>query len=143
MSDQLDTGGDTGTPLINLPTTPAVGQPLYAPIKHPELRQLGRKQIDEFLQAREQYESQVSAARLTGANIQPVPLTSSVESEILLSLIGMGELQDATKMSDVTDDILLAYLQARAMAIPERFTMETLDKTLKRTVHMNVREPDP
>ena len=75
MSDQLDTREDAGTPMVNLPTTPAVGQPLYAPIAHPELRQLGRKQIDDFLQAREQYESQVSAARIAGANIQPVPLT--------------------------------------------------------------------
>ena len=121
----------------------AVGQPLYAPIAHPELRQLGLRQITRFLQEREKYVSQVSAARAAGASIQPVPLTSSVDSQLLRSLVGIGVLKGAAQVADVTDDMLKEYLERSLGAVAEHLSAENLDKLVKRSVHFNTRELDP
>ena len=71
MPDPTEPNEDAGNASITLATAPAVGQPLYAPIAHPELRQIGRKQISNFLEDLEKYLSQISAARAAGAKMQP------------------------------------------------------------------------
>ena len=78
---------------------------------YPELRQIGRKQIGAFLQEREKYETQVSAARAACANIHPVPLSSSIKGELLLSLFAINTLKGAMKVADVTDGFLLNNLK--------------------------------
>ena len=75
MPEHSEARKNAGPPAL-LPTTLAVDQPLFAPITHPELRHMGRKQVVQFLQDWENYESQVSATRAAGASVQPIPLTA-------------------------------------------------------------------
>ena len=50
MPDSATPTKDAGMLATQLQTAPAVGQPLYAPIAHPELRQLSQREIITFLQ---------------------------------------------------------------------------------------------
>ena len=142
MPHPTEPSEDAGNPSITSATAPAVGQPPCSPIAHPELRQIGRKQISNILQDMEKYLAQVSATPTAGTTVQLVPLTASIESELSLSPLAIGALKGAMKVSEVRDEMINTYLESRVGASSENLTATNLERLIKRAVQFNVREVD-
>jgi len=121
---------------------PSTGQPMFTPISHPELRKLGRNPIHNFLLARENYLLRVQDAVSSGSSITPVPLRSSIDRDLLLSLISFETFPGVSKFDDLTEEVLEAWLKEKDEVKLESIPLEDLEETIKNGIKINVHEAD-
>lgn len=121
---------------------PSTGQPMFTPISHPELRKLGRNPIHNFLLARENYLLRVQDSMSSGSSITPVPLRSSIDRDILLSLISFETFPGVSKFDDLTEEVLEAWLKEKDEVKLESISLEDLELTIKNGIRINVHEAD-
>ena len=121
----------------------AVGPPVFVPYQHPELKQLGRKTIHIFLRERERYLRRVQEAQSQGSAFKPVKIVASVDFDLLTSLIELDTFEKVTKIDDLSDEVLLAWLQAQAKVSLDSYSPEELEAMIKKSVAMRVSELDP
>ena len=84
------------------------------PIQHPELYKLGHIAIVNFLQDRENYLRKFKDAVSQGHNGKPNALVSSVNPDLLLSLIRLKRFDGVTSIDDLTDDMLQEWLEGKS-----------------------------
>ena len=124
-------------------TGSAVGQSLFTPISHPQLRRLGRKNIHVFLRERENYLLCIADAQAIGSTIQPISLKASIDRDLLLSLVEFGEFAEVTSLANLTEDNLKAWLGAKEKVSLESLSLQELETAIKSNIRINVNEPDP
>lgn len=71
------------------------GQPLFTPISHPELRQLGHEHIHPFLRDRETYLLRVQDVDNSSGHLEPVSVKVSLDGYFIASLIELEEFRSA------------------------------------------------
>lgn len=120
-----------------------VGLPVFVPQRHPERKQLQRRTIHTFLQEREQYVRRVNDAHSQGSTFELVTLVTSVDIDLLQSLIALDTVEDVTDAKDLSDEGLLQWLTEQDHGTLESFSLEQLETIIKKTLRMKVNEPDP
>ena len=114
----------------------------YWNVVHPKLKKLGRRQIHNFLKDREQYLLRVHDSEASGHALPTVPLVSSVDHDLLLSLIKFECFPSVTQYSQLTDEILLDYLKSKDEVKLESVSLDDLESAFKASVKINTNEPD-
>ena len=125
------------------PSGTTAGQPVFTPIAHPVLRRYGRKAIHTFIREREQYLLRIADATASGATVSPISIKSSIEPDLLLSLVEFGEFDGVTAVHGLTEDILEAWLQDKDATSLDSLTLLDLEAAVKAFVRINVHEEDP
>lgn len=118
------------------------GQPLFTPVTHPELRRLGRKPVHIFLRDREKYLLRIKDAQDSGSSITPVSLRSSVDRDLLESLISFGHFEGVERFGDLTDELIQNFLDQKDGAKLESVSLEQLEASMKSAVKLNIHESD-
>ncbi len=80
-----------------------VGQHLFTPVSHPQLRKLGRKNIRNFLRDRKQYLLRIADANASGSLVTAVSVKASIAYDLLHSLLFVGEFGDVKKYEDLKE----------------------------------------
>ena len=122
---------------------PVAGQHLFTPISHPVLRKATRKNIRNFLHDRENYLLQIQDANNSGAKVQPISIVSSVERDLLQSLIYMDEFKGVEEFSQLNDDILKEWLERHVATDFDSLTVDQLSTAIQKHVRINIHEADP
>lgn len=122
---------------------PTVGPSVFIPQKHPELRQLGSKAIQTFLQQREQYLLKAEDAVARGSSCKPVSLENSVDFKLLKALVVFDTFKNVTTVAGLTDDVLLRWLKSQIEEATTIITPEELEGLVKKNVLIKIKEPDP
>ena len=115
----------------------------YWNMVHPKLRKLGRRQIHIFLKEREHYFPRIQYGQSSGHTLPVIPLRSSVDHDLLLSLICLRRFPGVDDFSQLTDDILLKYIRNKDEVRLESVSLEELESSISSSVKINVNEPDP
>ena len=119
------------------------GQHLFTPISHPELRQLGQNNIHTFLREREIYLLRITDARNSGGTVEPIPLKSSVDADLLTSLIELEEFgSEIDSIDKVTDLTLQGWLEEQQGNSLDSVTVEQLSHAVRTNVRINLHESD-
>lgn len=126
-----------------VPRTPSsTGQHLFTPVSHPELHTLGRKNIHTFLRQRERYLLKVGDANAAGPTITPTTLKSSVDTELLLSLVALEEFPGAETIQDVTEDQVKTWLNAKDDVELHNLSLDEREASILASVRVKIHEPD-
>lgn len=116
---------------------------MFTPITHPELRKLGRKHLHNFIRERERYLLRLEDIKASGASVQPVSLKTSIDPDLLLSLVEFGEFNDTEKLEDLTEGKIQSWLDEKSNVSLDSMTVEDLNAAVKTSVRINVHESDP
>ena len=119
------------------------GQNLFTPISQPVLRKLRHKNIRKFLRDRENYLLKIEDAKTSGSTVKPISVVSSVDRDLLQSLLDIGELDEVESLEQLTDDVLKKWLETQVAEDFDSLTVDSLRSAIKRNVRMNVHETDP
>ena len=114
----------------------------YWNVVDPTLKGLGRKHINIFLKARQQYLLLVKDAEASVHSLLIVPLISCVDHDLLLSLIIIDCLPTVKDFVELTDDIRLNYLKSKEELKPESVSVDELEAAIRSAVKIDVHEPD-
>ena len=87
-------------------SSPTVGQHLFTPVSHPVLRRYGRKQIHTFVREREQYLLKIQEVNDSGGKISAISIKASIDPDLLLSLVEIGEFPGVSKAEALSEDTL-------------------------------------
>lgn len=120
----------------------AVGQHMFTPITHPELRRLGRKTVHKFPREREQYLLRIAESQSAGSTITLISLRSSIDRDLLESLLSSKTFKYIDNFDDLTDSVLDTWLTERDGVKLESISLEDLEAAVKSAVKINVHEPD-
>ena len=120
-----------------------VGHPMFAPIQHPQLAKLGRRNIVKFLDDYENYVLRSNEAVQQGSQHKPVSMVLSVTPKLLKSLIRLGTFGKVSSVDSLTDEILEKWLRSKTTTPIENRTKESLEADLRKNVYINTREEDP
>ena len=66
-----------------------------------------------FLQKRESYLARVQEALQSGVHYVPTSIVSSINYDLLTSLISIGEFDEISSIEELTDSALLLWLQSQ------------------------------
>ena len=123
----------------------AVGQPLFTPIAHPKLEQIGQKFIHTFLKEWERSLLCIQDANNAGENkVFPVSLKSAIDTDLFQSLIELEEFgEDVTSIEELNNDTLQEWLEEQQKESLDSMTLEQLEEIIRSSIQMNVKEPDP
>ena len=118
---------------------PTGGQHMFTLIPHPELNVLGSIEIHTFLCERERYLLRIKDANDSGNKITPISIKYSIETDLLLSLIDLGELGDnVTSIDDVDDDFLREWLRSKDKTQTDTSSLENIETAVDASVSVNV-----
>lgn len=123
-------------------TGPTVGQSLFTPIPHLQLRKLGRKHIHLFLREKKNYDLSIADTQATGSTIHPIYIRASIYRDFLLSLVEFGEFTGVSNPSDVTKYDLQEWLNANENFSFKSFSIQEIKTAIKSHVHVNSNAPD-
>lgn len=124
------------------PAPSVVGQHLFTPVSHPELRKLGRKSIHTFLQEREHYLLKVADTNISGASINVTTLKASFDTDLLMNLVMLNEFPGAGTIAAVTEEQLNTLLFAKDQVELQSMSLDDLEPSILSTVRINLHEPD-
>ena len=119
------------------------GQHLFTPVSHPELHKLGRRHIHKFLRERERYLLRILDVNSSGGSLQPVSIKSSIDPDLLLSLVEFGEFDNITTVSSLSEDTLKSWLEQKDAVELSSLSVGDLDATVRSNVRMNIHGIDP
>ena len=124
---------------------PMAGQPLFTPISHPELKQLGQKYIHTFLREWDRYLLCIQdSCNSSGTTVNPIRLRSAIDVDLLQSLIELEEFgEEIDSINMLSDDVLRQWLEEHQGEALYTMTVEQLETIVKSSVRMNIKEPDP
>lgn len=120
----------------------AVRPPISVPQQRLEWKMLGRKSMHNFLRDRERSRRLAKESVEQGSTFQPVALVASLDFDLLSSLAALDTILSITTLDEVTDDILLRWISQQHEDTLESFSLEDLDDMVKKSVHIEVHEPD-
>ena len=117
---------------------PTGGHHTFTPISHPELTVLGSREIHTFLCERERYLLRIKDANDSGNKITPISIKYSIETDLLLSLIDLGELGDnVTSIDDVDDDFLREWLRSKDKTQIWTSSLEDIETAVEASARVN------
>ena len=117
--------------------------PMFTPISFPVLKKLGRRRILKFLQERDAYIRQVRDANNQGSTHQPISLVSSVDPELLTSLINLKTFSDVDSIDNLSDNALKTWLEQKTRTKIQNVTPENLLSDVKKFLRIQSEEEDP
>ena len=121
---------------------PMAGAFVFAPIRHPVLRTIGRVPIQKFLKEREAYLLTVEEARSQGSSFAAVSLVSSIDANLLRNLIDLDTFAGVSERTQLTDENLNEWLTSRCTVPFSTIDPEELCSQVKCRVQMRVGEKD-
>jgi hypothetical protein len=119
--------------------------PIVASIEHPSLRRLGKSNIRTFLTEREAYVREITerSAQENGSIGRPVSLSFSIDPPVLESLVDLRQFGNhVTKVSEVTDELLLAWLEKHRDIKKDGLTASQVQTIVSRSLRINMTEKD-
>jgi hypothetical protein len=122
-----------------------IATPVVARIEHPVLRRLGKSNIRTFLTEREAYVREITerSAQENGSIGRPVSLSFSIDPRVLESLVDLRQFgEDVTKVSEVTDEVLLAWLENHRDIKKDGLTASQVQTIVSRSLRINMTEKD-
>ena len=84
----------------------------------------------------------IQDANASGSALTPVPLKSSIDHDLLLSLIAFETFAGIQEFNDLTEDILEEWLRSKKEVKLESISLEELETAIKSVVKINVHESD-
>eukprot|EP00172_Hildenbrandia_rubra_P002850 Plantae.Rhodophyta-Hildenbrandia_rubra.ctg40310.p1 GENE.Plantae.Rhodophyta-Hildenbrandia_rubra.ctg40310~~Plantae.Rhodophyta-Hildenbrandia_rubra.ctg40310.p1 ORF type:complete len:255 (+),score=38.86 Plantae.Rhodophyta-Hildenbrandia_rubra.ctg40310:107-871(+) len=75
--------------------------------------------------------------------MRPISVRPSVDRDFLESLVDLGEFDGIGAFSELTDDLISAWLEAKVEEDFEPLTIEALESEAQRSARMNICEADP
>ena len=78
-----------------------------------------------------------------GHNGKPISLVSSVNPDLLLSLIRLKRFDGVTSIDDLTDDTLQEWFEGKVDSVLQSYTTTSLLADVKKFVRVNIYEADP
>lgn len=119
------------------------GQPLFTPISHPRLSRYGKREVRKFLKDRERYILAIDDAVKSGAEIEPVSVKASIDTELLESFVFFRYLgPEVTAKDKVTDNLLLDFLKKDLEDSLDDITADELCSLIRKNVYIRMNEPD-
>ena len=115
---------------------------IYVPHERPLLKRLGQSTVRKFLKDWEQYEHRISEANAQGQPVVPVSLVSSVDFDLLQSLVEYDTFSGVTKIEELEDTVLQKWLQKSIGLSNCSATADDLDKLVRKHVRYNDKEPN-
>ena len=119
------------------------GQHLFTPIAHPELCRLGQKRIHAFLRERERYLLHINDAQATGSSISAISLKSSLDPDLLLSLVEFDEFDGVISVNELSEEALKNWLDDKETVNFDTLTTTELENSIRPSVRMKINEKDP
>jgi hypothetical protein len=119
------------------------GTPVFQPIVHPVLNQLGQGNIRKFIRARDAYVRAISERReILGADkITPFSLRYSVDPDLLLSLIELAQFgADVDSLEKLSDDHITEWLRPYRDTQAEKTSLTRVDALISRGLHIRLQE---
>jgi hypothetical protein len=129
--------------VVGVVSTTTLVAPLFAGIKHPILRRLGKQNIRTFLTERDAYVREIEerSAQENGTVGRPVRLTFSVDPPVLESLVELGQFGvEVPKVDLVTDTLLRTWLDKRQDVKRDGLSAAQVQKTVNRSLRINMAE---
>lgn len=111
------------------------GQPVFISISHPILKRPGFDAKVRFIKDRKNYTKWIADANISGATLTPVSLLSSIDEDLLRSMVMLDMLPGAEKYEDITDQTISRWLNK----IEFPFRPPTTPKQITDAVVKNVR----
>jgi hypothetical protein len=116
---------------------------VFQPVVHPELTRVGQAPIQVFLQARDRYLLIIQEANKTaGVQMTPTTVMASMDPDLLLNLIDLGEIQGVSSLANCNDDAVIKHLQGTQDQNPQ-LTAEDLEREVKAKVQYRLSEKNP
>ncbi len=81
-------------------------------------------------------------ANNSGGNITPITLKASFDTDLLLSLVTLDEFPGVSKIEDVTEEQIEAWLAAKDDVALHQLSLEDLEAAVTSNVRINLNQPD-
>lgn len=104
---------------------------------------MGQTTISVFLKERERYLKKVQDAREQGSTYHEVSLVSSVDFELLNSLIAFHAFNGVETLHELRDEVLLKWLKEQVGLSFLCMDVEDLQALVEKSVHIRTQEPNP
>ena len=101
--------------------------PMFQQISAPRLKSIGRAGLVDFMEAYEAYVELIKARKLLGESIQALSLKSCIDPKTLRTLAMMVLKVDK---EDITDEMLIRYLQSAVMVNSSSTQVSTVEQIL-------------
>lgn len=106
------------------------GVPTVEAIRHPLLTGLDTSSMQKFLLERTRYENLIRGREAQGYQVSPIPIKDSIRVERLQNMITLG-LIPAQNLEDVTDAMIMDYINSCIQQLPETLELSDLTKAAK------------
>lgn len=119
--------------------------PIFQPISAPTLLTVGQKPLRKFAILRQQYEARIEErkAQPGGESLHAVSLKSSIDSDLLASLIQLGRFgRSVDTIEKVTDVHVKEFVEKGSNIKLSHLSREHLDRTIRQRLSMDTRELD-